>query len=202
MDFRHFYRYDDRAEEVEMIEKEPAGFQSGEDLATFLEPIFPITEIEGNKLIGYMEGHGFILGQKDGELYRGNLCPAQEETLWETYSVDDAINDAFEWNDELIRETRAAVVDSENTAEIKERERELVGLREDERILDAMFERTKYGKELDILAEILAEELIRDMCGEGGIDAAVEKLAAQIKAGEDLLPEVSPALKKNVGRSR
>ena len=65
-----------------------------------------------------------------------------------------------------------------------------------------MFERTKYGKELDILAEILAEELIRDMCGEGGIDAAVEKLAAQIKAGEDLLPEVSPALKKNVGRSR
>ena len=48
----------------------------------------------------------------------------------------------------------------------------------------------------------LAEELIADISREGGIDAAVRKMTDQIKAGEDLLPDVSPALKKDGGRSR
>lgn len=99
--------------------KEPDIIQRGKDLAVFLESVFPITEVEGDKLIGYMEGHGFLLGCKDGELYRGNMCYAQEETLWEPYSIDDAVNTAFEWNDELIKEAQEAVVNSENAAEIK-----------------------------------------------------------------------------------
>ena len=75
-------------------------------------------------------------------------------------------------------------------------------LRKDEEMLDKMFDRTRYGKELDALAVTLAEELIADMSREGGIDAAVKRMADQIKAGEDLLPDVSPALKKNGGRVR
>lgn len=75
-------------------------------------------------------------------------------------------------------------------------------LRKDEEILDKMFDRTRYGKELDALAVTLAEALIADISREGGIDAAVRKMTDQIKAGEDLLPDVSPALKKDGGRSR
>ena len=66
-----------------------------------------------------------------------------------------------------------------------------------------MFDRTGYGKELDALALELAEELFRDVNGKDGLDTAVKKLAEQIKAGEDTLPDVSPALKKqDMGRMR
>lgn len=75
-------------------------------------------------------------------------------------------------------------------------------LREDEKILDGMFDRTRYGKELEALAVKLAGELIEDMSREGGIDVAIQKMTEQIKEGKDMLPEVSPALKQNTGRSR
>lgn len=65
-----------------------------------------------------------------------------------------------------------------------------------------MFDRTKYGKEIDELAKELAGKLIQDICREGGIDAAIEKMEAQMKAGVDLLPDVSSALRQNKGRSR
>ena len=65
-----------------------------------------------------------------------------------------------------------------------------------------MFDRTKYGKELDALVVTLAEALIEDMERNGGIDAAIKKITDQIKAGENLLPDVSPALKKNGRKKR
>ncbi len=186
----------------ERDKQEPDCFQGGKELADFLEPTFPITEIEGEKLLGYMEGHGFLLGYKDGELYRGDLCYAQEETLWEPYSIDDAVNAAFEWNDDLLQEAKAGLSDSKDMIDFANKKSYFDSLCEDEKILDAMFDRTRYGKELDALAATLAETLIQDMKREGGIDAAIEKMAAQIRAGEDLLPDVSPALKQNTGRSR
>lgn len=66
------------------------------------------------------------------------MCYAQEETLWESYTIDDAVNVVFEWNDELIREAQEAVVNSENTVEIEKNESELASLREDEEILDIL----------------------------------------------------------------
>lgn len=182
--------------------EEPDYFQSGKELAEFLESTFPITEMEGDKLLGYMEGHEFLLGHKDGELYRGDLCYADGETLWEAYSIDDVVNAAFEWNDDLIQEAEAALPDSEDMIDFANKKRYLDTLCEDEKILDAMFDRTRYGKEMEELAALMAEDFIQDMNREGGIDAAVEKMAVQIKAGKDLLSDVSPALKQNTGRSR
>lgn len=190
------------AKSREMKAQEPDYFQSGKELAEFLEPTFPITEEEGNKLVGYMEGHGFLLGQKNGELYRGDLCYAEGETLWEAYSIDDAVNAVFEWNDELIQEAKAALLDSKDMIDFANKKSYLDTLCEDEKILDGLFDRTKYGKEIEEFAVTLAEAFFEDMNREGGIDAAVERMAAQIKAGEDLLPDVSPALKKNTRRSR
>ena len=45
-------------------------------------------------------------------------------------------------------------------------------------------------------------ELIRDMDGKGGLEAAVKKMAEGIKAGKDMLPDVSSALKQDTGRKR
>lgn len=182
--------------------QEPDYFQCGKDLAEFLEPTFPITEEEGNRLIEYMEGHDFHLGRKDGELYRGDLCCAQGETHWEPYSIDDAVNAAFEWNDELVQEAEAALSNPKDMSDFANKKSHLDTLYKDEEILDRLFDRTKYGKELNDLAEKLMEKFLQDMDREGGIDAAIHEMAGQIKAGEDLLPDVSQALKRDMGRSR
>lgn len=182
--------------------REPEDFKDGKELAEFVREIFPITEEEGQKLVDYMEGHGYLLGHMDGEMFRGDLCDSQDKVDWEPYTIDDAVDAVAEWNFELIKDAEAAVTNPKDMIDFANQKSRLDSLREDEQILDKMFDRTKYGKELEALAVTLAEALIEDMSREGGIDAAVKKMTDQIKAGEDLLPDVSPALKKNGGRSR
>lgn len=186
----------------EVLAEEPDFFQTVDEFVAFLEPAFPITEQEGGKLLGYMEGHEFLLGHKDGELYRGDLCYEQGKVHWEPYSIEDAVNAVSEWNYELLQEAEAAVSNAEDMIDFSNKKSYLDTLREDEKILDGMFDRTRYGKELDALAVKLAGELLEDMSREGGIDAAIQKMTEQIKEGTDMLPDVSPALKQNTGRSR
>lgn len=182
--------------------REPEDFKDGKELAEFVRETFSITEEEGQKLVDYMEGHGYLLGHMDGEMFRGDLCDSQDKVDWEPYTIDDAVDAVAEWNFELIKDAEAAVTNPKDMIDFANQKSRLDSLREDEQILDKMFDRTKYGKELEALAVTLAEALIEDISREGGIDAAVKKMTDQIKAGEDLLPDVSPALKKNGGRSR
>lgn len=182
--------------------REPEDFKDGKELAEFVRETFSITEEEGQKLVDYMEGHDYCLGHMDGKLFRGDLCYEQGKVHWEPYTIDDAIDAVAEWNYSLIQETETSILNTMDMDRIAEKKSYLDSLREDEQILDKMFDRTKYGKELEALAVTLAEALIEDISREGGIDAAVKKMTDQIKAGEDLLPDVSPALKKNGGRSR
>lgn len=182
--------------------QEPENFKDGKELAEFFKETFPMTEDEGEKLIGYMEGHDYCLGHRNGEMYRGDFCYEQDKVHWEPYTIDDAVNNAADWNYSLIQETEASILNTADTKRIAEMESYLDTLHEDEQILDKMFDRTKYGKEIDALAVTLVETLVEDIGREGGIDAAVKKMTDQIKAGEDLLPDVSPALKQSAGRSR
>lgn len=182
--------------------QEPEDFKDGKELAEFVAGEISITEEEGQKLIGYMEGHDYCLGHMDGKMFRGDLCYEQGKVHWEPYTIDDAVDVVAEWNYSLIQETETSILNTMDMDRIAEKKSYLAALREDEKILDGLFDRTKYGKELDALAVTLAEELIADISRAGGIDAAVKKMTDQIKAGEDLLPDVSPALKKDGGRSR
>ncbi|MCI8882540.1 MAG: hypothetical protein HFH43_05760 [Lachnospiraceae bacterium] len=179
--------------------REPDYFQDGKELAEFHKETFPMTEKEGDRLLGYMEGHEYLLGHMDGKLFRGDLCYELGKVHWEPYTIDDAVNDVAEWNNDLLEE---GIVLNPEDDDYEGKKNYLDILREDEKILDGMFDRTRYGKELDALAVALAEELIADISREGGIDAAIKKMTDQIKAGEDLLPDVSPALKQGVGSSR
>lgn len=183
-------------------EQEPEYFQEGKNLAEFFKETFPMTDKEGDKLLGYMEGHDFLLGQKEGELYRGDLCYEQGRVHWEQYSIEDAIKAVFEWNDDLIQETEAAVSNPKNLIDFANKKSYLDTLREDEKILDGMFDRTKYGKELEELAVRLTEVFIQDMDRKEGIDGAVHKMIEQIKVGKNTISDVSPALKQNKGKVR
>lgn len=182
--------------------QEPDDFKDGKELAEFVKEIFPMTEKEGQILLGYMEGHEYVLGHMDGKMFRGDLCYEQGKVHWEPYTIDDAVDAVTEWNYDLLLEAENAVINTIDPEVLAEKRSYRDSLREDEKILDKLFDRTKYGKEIDALAVTLAEALIADISRDGGIDAAIKKMTDQIKAGEDLLPDVSPALKKNGGKSR
>lgn len=182
--------------------QEPDDFKDGKELAEFVKEIFPMTEKEGQILLGYMEGHEYVLGHMDGKMFRGDLCYEQGKVHWEPYTIDDAVDAVTEWNYDLLQEAENAVINTIDPEVLAEKRSYRDSLREDEKILDKLFDRTKYGKEIDALAVTLAEALIADISRDGGIDAAIKKMTDQIKAGEDLLPDVSPALKKNGGKSR
>lgn len=184
--------------------EEPECFLSGADFAGFMkETAFPLTEKEADILLRYLQGSDFVLGQMEGQLFRGDTDYAPGvETRWMEDTIDDVVNAAYEWNDEMIKLAEAQIVMAETSSEYEKEKERLESLREDEQILDAMFDRTKYGKEIEELAEKLAEELIRDIQSKGGIDGAVRRMTDAIREGADLLPEVSPELKKNGGRAR
>lgn len=190
----------------QLMGKEPGICEiAGAELVDFLKASgnpFQMDGQEAELLIRYMKGHGYVVGQKEGQLYCGDLCAEADRVAWEETTVDDLVNSASEWNYSLVQEARAGMENPDDFVDFADKRSRYEGLCADEKMLDAMFGRTKYSKELDALAVTLAEAFLQDMGREGGIDAAIQKMAEQIKAGEDLLPDVSPALKKNGGKTR
>ena len=182
--------------------QEPETFRDGKALAEFFKETFPMTEEEGQKVVDYMDGHGHLLGHMDGRMFRGDLCDEQDKVTWEPYTIDDAVDAVTEWNFELIKEAEAAVTNSKDMIDFANQKSRLDSLREDEQILDKMFDRTTHGKMIEAIGTSLAEAFIEDISRSGDIDAVVKNLTDQIKAGRDLLPDVSPALKQSAGRSR
>lgn len=70
---------------IELIERSDEArlrcLNNGREIVEFLGSIFPMSETEGDRLIGYMEGHGYLLAHKDGALYRGDLCYRADEHI-------------------------------------------------------------------------------------------------------------------------
>ena len=180
-----------------MGEKEPDEFKDGKELAEFFKETFPMTEEEAQKLIGYMEGHEYLLGHMDGEMYRGDLCYEQGKVHWEPYTIDDAVDAVTEWNYDLILETEAALSNAKDMIDFANKKSYLDTLREDEKILDKMFDRTTHGKAIDAIAASIAGALIEDISRGGDIDTAVKNMTDQIKEAD-----ISPAVKQSAGRSR
>ena len=182
--------------------QEPEIFKDGKTLAEFFKETFPMTEEEGQKLVDYMEGHGYVLGNMDGGMFRGDLCDEQDKVTWEPYTIDDAVDAVTEWNFELIKDAEAAVTNPKDMIDFANQKSRLDSLREDEQILDKMFDRTTHGKMIEAVGTSLAEALIENISRGGDIDAAVKNLTDQIKEGVDQQPDVSPTVKKNGGKSR
>lgn len=115
-------------------------FKSGAEIAEFFRTTFPMSEAEGDKLVGYMEGHGYLLGNRDGKLYRGDLCCEPDEMYWEAYALYDAVVAVGDWNYELLEE---AGIDSEEAGAAKQagEDRYTAELWEDMGILDGLFGR-------------------------------------------------------------
>lgn len=182
--------------------QEPEIFKDGKTLAEFFKETFPMTEEEAQKVVDYMEGHGYLLGHMDGGMFRGDLCDEQDKVTWEPYTIDDAVDVVTEWNFELLKDAEAAVMNPKDMIDFTNQKSRLDSLLEDEQILDKMFDRTTHGKTIEAIAVTLAETLIENISRGGDIDTAVKDMTDQIKEGVDQLPDVSPELKQSAGRSR
>lgn len=176
---------------------------TGRELLKFMEEngiSFPMDEKEADLVCGYMEGHGNVVGHKDGQLCRGDLCVELDRTVWEETTIDDLVDSATEWNYELLQEAREFMEHPKDFRDFVFRHSRYEELCADEKVLDAMFDRTKYGEQLEHAAEMLAEQLIQTIQSKGDIDGAVKELVQGVKGGQ-----AETAVKqegKRKGRSR
>ncbi len=135
-------------------------------------------------------------------MFRGVSCYEQGKVSWKEDTIDDVIDFVSEQNYELLKTAQAEMENPHDFIDFANKKSRFESLQEDYEILDKLFERSKYGIEIEALAQKLAEEFIRDMQSKGGIDGAIQKMTEQIAEGEDLLPDVSQALKQNSGKAR
>ena len=176
-------------------------FMEALQLTTFIagsSTAVQMTEQEADMLLRYMDSRGCMLGYRGEEIVYKDMRVKEDKQIWTAYSIDDAVNDACDCNYDMILQTEQEL---ESTNKFEEHERineRLKSLREDEKGLDAVFDRTKYGKEIGELAEKLAEDFVRDIQSKG-TDAAIQKLTEAVKEGKAPLPNASPALKKDKG---
>ena len=172
--------------------------KDGKELAALLEPVFPVTETEAEKLFGYMEGHGCLLGKREGELYRSDSCLGEGPVSWERYLADDLVDAVCEWNYQMIlEEEKAFVWGKGDRASGRDR---LDALKEDERLLDGVFKRTKYGAEIDSLAKMLADRIMEKLESKRGVEEAARGLAEALKGGIRLTPEEIPQPERGKAR--
>lgn len=181
-------------------ETEPEAF-SVESLVRFSkedEKTPELTAEEADVLLGYMEGHQYILGEYEGQVYRGDLCYADGVIRWLSYPVDDAIRTAYEWNDEFLEEAEEKVENAGNYDEYVKETEKLKELKAEEKLLDAMFDRTRYGKRLTEVAEKIVGEIISDWEKTGTVDEAVKKMIEAVEKET----EVSRTDNQKPGRAR
>jgi len=135
---------------------------------------FPLTDKEAEMILGYMEGHDYVLGEVQGNFYRGDLAEVRERICWEECSMDDAIDAVCEWNYELVLEAEAQRNNPEDFIDFAKSQSRYERLKAEEEILDQLFDQTKYGKELEELAIKLAGEFLAHVNPTNGKQGSLE----------------------------
>ncbi len=150
-----------------------------------------MTDKEIDMILGYFEGHDYMVGVMEGQFLRGDLCEEENRIPWEIYSVDDMIDAACEWNYELILEEEFKQSHREDSY-VDPYPNRYQELKADERVLDRLWDKTKFNPMIDKLAETLADAFIENLGQSVGkesektpdtktIEDAVHTLTEQIK---------------------
>ena len=137
---------------------------------------FHLADKEAEVMLGYMEGHDYLLGENQGKLYRGDLAEVVGMICWEDFSMDDVIDLVCEWNYELILEADALRNNPRDLIDYSKRQSRYDSLKAEELIMDKLFQQTKYAKEVEELARKLADKFIMNMNpGQKAIETKVLK---------------------------
>lgn len=157
--------------------------RQAEELLTFIRDNdikIVMTDKEAEMLLGYMEGHDYVVGYAEGELYRGDLGEVPGEIVWDDYSVDELIDSVCEWNYEMILDRDAERQNPKDMVDFANIQSEYEKLKADEVILDRLFDQTKYRADIDKLAEELANQFIQNL-NRNGVESSVKTLVADIR---------------------
>ena len=129
-------------------------------------------------LLGYIEGHGYARGRAtNSQLVRVDM--ESDEVEVEDYTLDDAIDQACEWNYSLILEADENRNNPDNFISFGNEQVRYDKYKEDEVILDKMFEQTKYMPPIEALARKIANEIIEVY--EFGVEKVVQTVTEQIR---------------------
>ncbi len=154
-----------------------------EELVAFLQqndiPIV-MTDKEAELLLGYLEGHDYVVGFSAGQLFRGDLDEVPGEIVWDDYTVDDLIDAVCEWNYELILDMDAERQNPKDMIDFNNKQSKYEILKAEETVLDKLFDQTKYKAGIERLAEELANQFIRNLNSKG-LDSSVETLVSGIR---------------------
>lgn len=121
-----------------------------------------MTDKEAEMLLGYMEGHDYVVGFAEGKLYRGDLDVVPGEIVWDDdFSVDDLIDTVCEWNYELILDMDAERQNPKDMIDFSNKQSKYESLKRDEVILDRLLDQTKYSAGIEKMAEELRTSLFR-----------------------------------------
>lgn len=130
-------------------------------------------------LLNYMEGHDYAIGvDSDGKMYRQDIAEEKGEII--PYPIDDVIDIVCEWNYELILDADAHRNDPMDFSDYNEYQSKYESLKEEEKRLDRLFEKTSYGKELIAVATELADRVISQL-GNDKLEKAAVTVAEGIK---------------------
>lgn len=137
-----------------------------EQLTDWLEEediLFRLSLKEAEIILGYLGGSGYSLEAEKGSLL---LCDDVNE-IKEKTGIDDVVDMVCEANYELIEQTAAKISNAELGEDTREKEAYLASLIGDEAVLDSVFKRTRYQKEMD--------QMLQRVEGKGQPSAAVSR---------------------------
>lgn len=77
------------------------------EIVNQMYPELHLSEREAYEIISYHDGHGYVLGYKDGSLYCGDTCDNSADIpMWEKTTFKDIISNCSCWAQEFIDETK------------------------------------------------------------------------------------------------
>ena len=108
-------------------------------------------------ILGYMEGHDFMLALDHGQLMRVDI--AEEDGQRVPYTMDEVIDLVCEWNYEQLEEAKEVIENPKDFAEYCEYKFTYDALKQDEIALDKMFAQTIYGRNVRSIAKTMIAQV-------------------------------------------
>jgi hypothetical protein len=140
------------------------------------KPEIILTDNEIEIILGYMEGHDYVLGFKDGVFLRGDLAESDNMICWEEYSMDEVIDIVCEWNYELLKESEAKMKNPNTFVDYVSSKKWYDGLKSEETALDNLFKKTKYYAKIEEIATNLASIVSENILDAGSSDISDESV--------------------------
>ena len=141
------------------MDKEVAIFAKPEELITWADQfdiLLNITREEAELLLNYMEGHDYAIGHnEEGQLYQVDIAEENGEVM--ELKIDDIIDTVCNWNYDLILCTNAIKEETDSFEELVQADEKIKALTADESVLEKLFDRTFYGKQVSEEAKKISD---------------------------------------------